>query len=157
MDALKKPGERHALAARMRGQRVYFDANFLIYFLDKREPYFDIVAPLFMACDRGEFVGFTGDAAVAEVMVHPYRCKSAAEIARGKAFFSRENFITVLRHDAAAFDAAAQLRATSTMRMMDALHYATAVQNGCRFLLTNDGDFATSGAIEVVGLRALLK
>ena len=145
-----------ALIERLKGQRVYFDANFLIYFLDQRAPYFEVVAPLFVTCDRGEFTGFTGDAALAEVMVDPYRSRSAAEIARGKAFFTREDFIKVLGHDARAFDAAAQLRATSSMKMMDALHYATAVQNGCRFLLTNDGDFASGPQLEVIAMKALL-
>ena len=148
-------GKVAALLARMRGQRVYIDANYLIYFFDKRAPQFDIVAPIFVACDAGEFFGFTADAAVAEVMVHPYRSMSAAEIARGKAFFAREDFINVLRHDASAFDTAAQLRATSNMKMLDALHYATALQSGCRFLLTNDGDFKTSGQLEVVSVRSL--
>ena len=145
-----------ALLARMKGQRVYIDANFLIYFFDRRAPYFDVIAPLFVACDCGDFAGFTGDAAVAEVMVHPYRSRSVSEIARGKAFFARKNFITVLAHDAGAFDTAAQLRAGSTMKMMDALHYATAVQSGCRFLLTNDGDFVSAGTMEVIAMKALL-
>lgn len=148
-------GKVAALLARMRGQRVYIDANYLIYFFDKRAPQFDIVAPIFVACDSGEFLGFTGDAAVAEVMVHPYRSMSAAEIARGKAFFAREDFINVLRHDASAFDTASQLRATSNMKMMDALHYATALQAGCRYLLTNDGDFKGSGQLEVISVRSL--
>ena len=150
-------GKVAALLTRMRGQRVYIDANYLIYFFDKRAPQFDIVAPIFVACDAGEFVGFTGDAAVAEVMVHPYRSMSAAEIARGKAFFSRDDFINVLRHDSSVFDTAAQLRATSSMKMLDALHYATALQAGCRFLLTNDGDFKTSKQIEVVSVQSLLR
>lgn len=149
-------GKVAALLARMRGQRVYIDANFLIYFFDKRPPYFDLVAPLFVACDRGEFFGFTGDAAVAEVMVHPYRSLSAAEIARGKAVFTRENFITVLRHDATAFATAAQVRAASAMKMIDALHYSTALQAGCRILLTNDGDFKPSSQLEVVSVRSLM-
>ena len=47
-----------ALLARMKGHRVYIDANFLIYFFDRRAPYFDVIAPLFVACDHGEFAGF---------------------------------------------------------------------------------------------------
>lgn len=81
---------------------------------------------------------------------------SAAEIARGKAFFAREDFTNVLRHDASAFDTAAQLRSTSNMKMMDALHYATALQAGCRFLLTNDGDCKTGNQLEAVSVSSLL-
>lgn len=150
-------GKIDALLTRAKGQRVYIDANFFIYFLNQESPYFDVVAPIIRACDHGVFTGFTGDAVVAEVMVHPYRLKSPSEIAKGKGLFSRENFLTVVRHDAAMFDLASQLRASSTMRMLDALHYATAVQSGCRFLLTNDRDFKTSGILEVVGITSLLE
>jgi predicted nucleic acid-binding protein len=146
------------LLARMRGQRVYIDANYLIYFLDRRAPYFDLVAPIFVACDAGEFDGYTGDAAVAEVMVHPYKRKSAADIARGKAFFAREGFLTILPHDANAFDLVAQLRASSNLKMIDALHYATALQAGCRFMLTNDHALAanpSSASIEVISIASL--
>ena len=73
-----------------------------------------------------------------------------------KRFFARKGFITVLAHDAATFDTAAQLRAGSTTKMMDALHYATAVRNGCRFLLTNNGDFVSAGTMEVIAMKALL-
>jgi predicted nucleic acid-binding protein len=92
-------------------QRVYFDAIELIYFFDRREPFFGAVAQLFSACDNGQFMGYTSDAAVSEVMVHPYRTNQPEEIARGKGLFTRENFLTVLGHDAKTFDLASQLRA----------------------------------------------
>ena len=149
-------GKVNSLLARLRGQRVYIDTNYLIYFLDRAELYFDVVAPIFQACDRGDFLGFTGDAAVCEVMVHPYRNKSPSEIARGKSLFSREGFLTVLRHDANTFDLTAQIRAESNMRMLDALHYATALQAGCRFMLTNDHDFKTGTTLEVIQIKSLI-
>ena len=149
-------GKVTALLARLQGQRVYIDANFLIYFLDRAEPYFNIVAPIVQACDRGDFMGFTGDAAVCEVMVHPYRNKSPSEIARGKSLFSREGFLTVLRHDADTFDLTAQIRAGADMRMIDALHYATALQAGCKYLLTNDHDFKSAATLEVISIQSLI-
>ena len=91
-----------------------------------------------------------------EVMVHPYRNKSPSEIARGKSLFSREGFLTVLRHDANIFDLTAQIRAESNMRMLDALHYATALQAGCRFMLTNDHDFKTGTTLEVIQIKSLI-
>lgn len=149
-------GKIDTLLAKLAGQRVYIDANFFIYFLNQQAPYFDIVVPVIQACDKGQFKGFTGDAVVAEVMVQPYRLNSPSEISKGKGLFSRENFLTVLSHDALTFDLASQIRAGSTMRMLDALHYATAVQSGCRFLLTNDRDFKTSKMLEVIGISSLL-
>jgi predicted nucleic acid-binding protein len=57
----------------MAGKCVYFDSNFLIYFLELHEPQFSAVLPLIQACDSGLIQGATGDAAVAEVMVLRYR------------------------------------------------------------------------------------
>jgi predicted nucleic acid-binding protein len=150
-------GKVEKLLTKLQGQRVYIDANYLIYFLDRHKDYIDIVSPIFQSCDKGEFLGFTGDAAVSEVMVHPYRSKTPSEIARGKSLFTREGFLTILHHDADAFDLTAQLRATSTMRMLDALHYATALRAGCRFMLTNDRDFKSTSALEVISISTLVE
>ncbi len=144
-----------ATIARMRGQRVYFDSNGLIYFFDRTEPFFAPISAILAACDRGAFFGFTGDAAVAELMVHPYRTRNEAEIARGQAFFSRKNFITVLGHDSRSFDTAARLRAHGRLKMIDALHCATAQQAGCKFFITNDTSIAAGGNLEVIRLSRL--
>ncbi len=144
MEALK------SVLARLRGQRVYLDTNGLVFFFDNKEPYFSFMVEIIKACDRGDFFGFTGDAAVAELMVHPYRTRNATEIARGKAFFARKNFITVLGHGPEIFDAAAQLRAAENLKLIDALHYATATHAGCRYFLTHDKDFNALESNETV-------
>jgi predicted nucleic acid-binding protein len=152
-------GKIDTLIARVQGKRIYFDTNGLIYFFDKREPYFAPIAALIQACDRGECFGFTGDAAVAELMVHPYRSRDAAEIARAKTFFARKNCITVTGHNAAIFDTTSQLRASSGLKLIDALHYATAASQHCDFFLTRDKDFdvvASGSSVEIVRLVDLI-
>jgi predicted nucleic acid-binding protein len=148
-------GALEQLLNRMTGKRVYFDSNFLIYFLERHEPQFSAVLPLIQACDAGLIQGVTGDAAVAEVMVLPYRNVNPIAIARTKSFFARKNFITVVQHDSACFASAAALRANTGMKLIDALHFATAAASGCRFLLTNDRAFKTHGDIEIVSLGML--
>lgn len=144
---------------KIRGNRVYFDTSVLIYFFDKNPLFFPAIAPFIVACDRGEFVGVTGDAAVCELMVHPYRSKNPAEISRGKSFFNRKNFITVVRHGADMFDTASQLRGVGSLKMMDALHYSTAIHAGCQFFITRDIDFQSAGMqsnVEVINLKDIL-
>ena len=141
------------LLTRLRGQRVYFDTNALIYFFDRTSSHFAVMGELIQSCDRGEFFGLTGDAAVAEFMVHPYRSNNAGEIARVKGFFARKNFLTVLSHTSEIFDVASQLRAHHTVKLIDALHYGTAAQSQCRFLITNDKDF--DGLSSVNGLEVI--
>ena len=149
-------GSIAALLARMARQRVYLDSNVFIHFLDRNPLYFPLVAPLLEAIDGGDIIGVTGDAAVAEVMVSPYRASDPGLIAGIQSFFGRAGFLSVRSHDAAAFDLAAQLRARHGMKFIDALHVATAINAECRYLITNDGDFRSQAAIEVVTLRSLV-
>ena len=79
-------GALEKLLNRMKDKRVYFDSNFLIYFLEHHEPQFSAVLPLIQACDAGLIQGMTGEAAVAEVMVLPYRKADAIAIATTKSF-----------------------------------------------------------------------
>ena len=150
-------GALGAALARMAGQRVYFDTNVFIYFLD-RGTLFDVVAPLLAACVEGRMTGCTGDAAVAETMVMPYRHNNTAKIAQFKAFFGLPGFLTVHTHPAQTFDLAAQFAGRQGMRLIDALHYATAIESGCRFLVTNDAGtgIKSSDEIEVIYVKDLL-
>ena len=140
----------------MGAQRVYLDSNVFVYFLDRNPVYFPLVAPLLEAINSGDIIGVTGDAAVAEVMVRPYQTGDPTLVAGIKSFFGTAGFLAVRSHDAAAFDLAAQLRARHGMKFIDALHVATAISAECRFLITNDGDFRSQVAIEVISLRGLL-
>ena len=87
------------------------------------------MAPLLSACVEGRMTGCTGDAAVAETMVMPNRHKNMAKIA--------------------------QFAGTKNMRLMAALHYATAIQSGCRFLITIDEGMKSSDEIEVIYVKGL--
>ena len=49
-----------ALLAKIQGQRIYFDANLLIYFFDNTEPYIKVVGPIILACDQNQVFGCTG-------------------------------------------------------------------------------------------------
>jgi predicted nucleic acid-binding protein len=142
-----------ALLAKIQGQRIYFDTNFLIYFFDRTEPYITMVSQVILACDRNEVFGFTGDAAVAKLMVYPYRTRNEIEIARGKAFFKREHFLHTLSHDSAVFDTASRLRAETGMKLIDALHYATALKAGCKFFITNDTGIHSHDTLEVILIK----
>lgn len=146
-------GKIDLLLAKIKGQRIYLDANFLIYFFDKKEPYFSVVAQIVIACDRNQVFGYTGDAAVAELMVYPYRSQNEVEIARGKAFFLRENFLQVSSHDREAFDTASKLRAETGMKLIDSLHFATALQSDCRFFITNDIGIRSTESLDVILIK----
>ena len=150
-------GKIAAALSRMRGQRVYIDANYFIYFLARHEIYFEAAASVMRACDAGEIIGMTGDAVIAELLVKPYRNDDTVAIAGIKQLFAREYFIERLTHDFATFDLAAEIRAKQGGKLIDALHYATALKGGCRFFLSNDHGFKSTGRMEVVSIGSLVE
>ena len=139
--------------ARMKGRRVYFDTNVFVYFLDRNPKYFSVVVPLMDAAATGDILAWTGDAAIAETMVQPYRVDDPALLARCKGFFATEGFLRILSHDAQAFDLAAQLRAKRGLKFIDALHCATALLGTCSFWVTNDAGIQSDDALEVIQLK----
>ena len=139
----------------MRGHRVYVDTNIFIYFLEQNTEFFPAAAPVMQAMDKRDFFGFTGEIAVAETMVGPYRTKNPVSIATTRDFFKANKSLTILPHDSAIFDHAAQLRATQRMRFIDAVHIATAVAAACTFFITNDTALRTIGGLGVVQLKTL--
>ena len=141
---------------RLRGQRVYVDTNIFIYFLERHEVYFDAVLPFIMLLSDGQAIGYTGDAVVAETLYKPYQVDDAMRVSEFKEFFANDEFITVLPHSTRAFELAAELAPKRGMKLIDALHVATAALAGCKFILTNDRGFTSTKAIEVLRIDELL-
>lgn len=150
-------GKIGGLLEEIAGARLYVDANIFIYFLAKREVYFEASVRLFIACDRSEMRAVTGDVTLAEILVKPYREKDAAAVGAVKRFFARKNFIELSPHSRQTFDLAAELRASRGGKLIDALHYATAMETDCRFFPTNDCGFASCDKLEVILLKDFLE
>jgi predicted nucleic acid-binding protein len=141
---------------RIKGKRVYIDANIFVYFLDGSAMYFDTVLPFFQQFNDGLSFAYTGDAAVTEVLYKPYQLDDIVRINEFKAFFANEEFITILPHTTQVFEITAELAPKRKMKMIDALHYATALMAGCPFILTNDDGFTSNAQIEVIQLKDIL-
>ena len=158
--------------ARIFGKKVYIDSCIFIYFLDQyiapdsghdrnKANFFDVAALILEASAKQRCFGVTGDAALAEVFVSPYRKNDQLQIARFKRFFDQKNFLNVLSHDKSTFDAAAQIVAQYRLKLIDALHVATAVQSNCAFFITNNLSIQLaipkSLSLEIICLLDLLK
>lgn len=149
-------GKIKTTLSRIQGKRVYVDTNIFVYFLEQHERYFDTVVPFFQLFDDGLSLAYTGDAVVAETLYKPYRVDDVVRVNEFKSFFGNDEFITVLPHTTKVFELAAELSPKRGMKLIDALHYATAVIAGCSFILTNDAGFTSSGEVEVIYLQDLI-
>lgn len=126
------------LIASLEGKSVYIDTNIFIYFLDQNSRYFHTVAQFFQACSDGLILGIAGDAVFAEVMIHPYRSHDAILVEQIRAFFKISGIFSLVRHDDFMFEYASQISAVNNIKLIDALHYTTAIKSGCSHIITND-------------------
>jgi predicted nucleic acid-binding protein len=139
----------------MAGKKVYLDTNAFIYYTSENPVYFPIVEPIIEACLQQTMFGFTGPAVKAEVMVQPYRSGDADLIDRYNHFFGQSNFLTLVPHQDNLFDQAARLAGKHKLRLIDALHIATAASAGCDFFVTNDSDFKADLPLQIISIKAL--
>jgi predicted nucleic acid-binding protein len=146
-------GQIDPLLSLIQGRRVYIDTNIFVYFLERNERYFNLIVPFFDMFERGASSGFTGDAVVAETLYKPYQLNDPMRVSEFKAFFSNEEFLTVLPHSTKVFELAAELSPKRGMKLIDALHFATATLAGCHFMLTNDAAFKSNQEIQVIHLQ----
>ena len=136
----------------LEGKRVYIDANVFIFFLDGTPGLREPASVVLTAAREGAFHAVTGDAAVAEVMAGPYRLGDPLIIRATRDFFHQPRFLTIVRHTAETFDAAAMLRGTLDIPFIDALHLATAAEAGCNAVITHDARMRPALGVDVVPL-----
>lgn len=122
----------------LEGHTVYLDTNIVIYALEGFAPYRPILLELLENLDQGVIRGVTSELTLAEVLVKPFRDGNQDRIDAYESFlFGREN-LRVVPVTRDVLVKAATLRASSGIRLPDAIHLATAMIHGCDAFLTND-------------------
>lgn len=115
----------------------YLDANAVIYFLEKVQPYNAVVAQIFGLAARTGARILTSDMAVAECL-HGVFAARRADLRDVYARFFESSQITVLPVDSALLIAAAEIGGTRGLKLIDAAHVAAAERNACDVFVTND-------------------
>ena len=142
-------------AQRLKGQRVYFDANVIIYQLIGYEPLQPQLAAVFGLVDRGECQAITSELTLAEIMVKPLRDGDAALQARCLAALESSGRFALEPVTRDVLIASAGIRATRTCKLPDAIHVACAQDAGCSVLLTNDHRLRGMPGLDIVVLAEI--
>jgi predicted nucleic acid-binding protein len=136
------------------GRRVYVDANVFVYFLDGSTQWAAPAATVLAAAGQGTIAAVTGEAAVAEVMVGPYRMGDSLLIRSTREFFAQPRVVDVVGHPQEVWDDAAMLRGTAGVPLIDGLHIATAAHARCSALITNDNRMKPLLGVDVIALSS---
>jgi predicted nucleic acid-binding protein len=145
-----------ALLNSLRGCRVYFDVNPIIYFIEQNPDFSGAVTPLFEMIGDGSILAFTSELSLTEILIKPIRDNLLDVVKAHKELLLDPQLFTLTKTNRETFLQAAELGGKSGMRTPDALHFASAIENRCAFFITNDKGFRSSQAITVIQVSDLM-
>ena len=132
-------------------RRVAFDANALIYYLERVRPYYPLMNNALDALQRGGVVGVLSTIVEMEILVKPIREQDQALVDVTEHFLQRTPNLLVRPLDRAIARRAAQVRAATRLAPPDAIIAATALEERCEAIVGNDARMAA----RLVGIQYL--
>ncbi len=141
----------------LQGQVVALDAAPLIYFIEQRKPYVDLLRPVFRAVEEGQFSLVTSVVTLLEVMVQPIRYGDEALANDYQDILLHGNNIRTEPVTLTIAQVAAELRAESRLKTPDAIHLATALEHQAVAFLTNDRDFGEVRSLKILRVGDLVE
>jgi predicted nucleic acid-binding protein len=133
------------------GGRAYVDSNILIYAIEGEAPLKALAASALEQLIREGRSLVTSELTVGECLAGALRHdRKLAEAYLD--LFERANLLETADVTRPLVRRAAELGARFNMKLLDALHVATAEANGCEVFLTNDRGIRAPAGIELRGL-----
>jgi predicted nucleic acid-binding protein len=123
---------------RFAAEAIYLDTNIVIFAIESREPWFNVLRPLFEAFDRGSIRGITSELTVAEALALPIAAGNDDLISRYRELSAFDSSLETVPVNRAILMLAAEIRGRLRLKLVDAIHIATARLAGCNHFLTQD-------------------
>ena len=143
------------LTALPTGSRIYLDANVWIYALEGYAAFVAPLAALFARIDAGELIAITSEFTLAEVLVKPFVDDNIALQQRYTETLQNRRSVRIIPVTRDILIAAARLRAQHpALKMPDALHAATALENGTDAFVSNDARFARVPGLALIKISS---
>ena len=123
------------------GAKVYLDTNIVIYAIEGFADLANQIQALLQALDDAQIVAVTSELTLAEALIKPLKDQNQPRQQAYKKFLTPTSVLQVVPISKEILEEAARLRATTKLKLPDAIHLATATLNGCDCFLTNDDSF----------------
>ena len=140
---------------KLRGSRVYFDVNPIIYFIEQNTQFSEAVTPLFEMIGDGSIIAFTSELSLTEILIKPIRNNFNQIIQAHKELLLDPELFTLISPIQDTFLLAAELGGKLSMRTPDAIHMACAIESKCKYFITNDKGIRSTSDVTVVQILEL--
>jgi predicted nucleic acid-binding protein len=135
-----------------RGGSVYVDSNVFIYFIEKVPGFFESSKAMFVALAQCEARVITSELSVAECLYLPSRDGHSRLVDVYDQFFAPRGNVKLVALTGSVARTASQTGGVLGLKLLDAIHYVSAMDVGCTHFLTGDKAFKSSEELRVVHL-----
>ena len=134
--------------------RIYVDTNIWIYYIEGNEFFKSRVDAVFEEVERANSRLVTNEITLAECIIKPAEIGHVDMVAVYENIFARGE-VDVTQLDGGLAKRAAIAAGRLGLKLIDAIHYVSAVESGCQYFLTADGHFKTGPEMTVVRITGL--
>lgn len=124
--------------------RIGFDTNALIYYLERRPGYFRYVAEAVDMIENRKAIGVVSTVVEMELLVKPLREQDFTSRNRIETFLRQQANLFIRPVDRTVARRAADVRARTRLDALDAIILATCLEEGCDAIIGNDSDIAAN-------------
>lgn len=130
--------------------------NIWIYALEGYQPFLQDLTHLFQSIDRGELKAVTSEIPLAETLVKPMMNQDLEQQKLYQQIIRNSETLFVVPVKREILLKAARLRASTNLKLPDAIHAATALLTQCSTFLTNDQQFGVVPGLNMVVISQAL-
>jgi predicted nucleic acid-binding protein len=131
---------------------IYIDTNIFIYFVEATPKFFEKAKAIFARVEAVEARVVTNEVTIAECIYKPALDSNLDLIRIYKKLFASKAEITLLPLDGALAKRAALNGSKLGLKLVDAIHYLSALEAGCEVFVTKDHRFKSGPKMRVVHL-----
>ena len=117
---------------------IYLDANIVIYAMEESSGYPDLMRKLIESIDSGQIKAMTSELTLAEVLAKPIELRHPEHLEKYERFFAPSSALVLHPVSRDVLMLSARLRADFRLKLLDAIHVATAQLSECKYFLTED-------------------
>jgi predicted nucleic acid-binding protein len=127
----------------------------IIYFIERKEPYFSLMKHIIQRIDSGKINAVSSVITLTEVLIQPYRLEKQTLADEYSNLLMNSSYFTLIPIDIKTANLAAKIRAQYNLRTPDAIQVSTAINLDCDAFLSNDLTFKRINDIKILILDEL--
>lgn len=132
--------------------RIALDTSVIIYSVEKIQPYFDLLTPLWLGAQQGKYVLYGSELLLLEVLVKPFQHQDMVLETAFRLLLTNSRELSLLPLSRSVLERAGRLRAEHGIKTPDAIHLATALLTECSFVVTNDSAWRKVSGVTIAVL-----